>query len=58
MTLIYNELDDTWVWVEDKNHDIELSPTFDYEEDAKLWRTRMINILLRGKNDIQQDQGT
>jgi len=58
MKLIYNEIDDTYVWVEEKNHDIELSPIFDYEEDAKLWQVRMINILLRGKNDIQQDQRT
>lgn len=57
MKLIWNEFDDTWVWVEDNNHDIELSPAFDYEEDAKLWKIRMINIL-RGKNDIQQDQRT
>jgi hypothetical protein len=55
MILIYDEYNDYWVWVEEKNHDIELSPVFDEEEDAKLWQTRIINILLRGKNDIQQN---
>lgn len=54
MTLIYDEYAEVWVWVEENNHDIELSPQFDYEEAARLWRTRMINILCRSKNDIQQ----
>jgi len=55
MKLIYDDYEDAWIWVEEKNHDIELSPRFDEEEDAKAWKTRIINILLRGKNDIQQD---
>jgi hypothetical protein len=54
MTLIHDEFNEYWVWVEEKNHDIELSPQFDYEEDARLWRTRMIHILCKGKNDFQQ----
>ena len=49
MTLIHDEYSECWVWVEDKNHDIELSPQFDTEEDARLWRTRMVNLLCRGK---------
>ena len=48
MSLIYDEYADVWVWVESNNHDIALSPEFDTEEDARLWRTRMINIL-KGK---------
>lgn len=53
MKLIYDEYDDCWIWVESNNQDIELSPRFDEEESAKLWKTRMINILCRGKNDIR-----
>jgi len=49
MTLIHDEYQECWVWVEDKNHDVELSPQFDTEEDARLWKTRMINILCKGK---------
>lgn len=49
MTLIYDEYADVWVWVETNNHDIALSPEFDEEESARLWRTRMINILVKGK---------
>jgi len=45
MELIYDEFDDVWVWVEEKNHDIELSPVFDEREQALLWRTRITNIL-------------
>lgn len=48
MDLIYDEYGEFWVWVEKNNHDIELSPQFDTEEDAMLWRTRMINILIKG----------
>jgi len=51
MVLIYDEFNDWWVWVEAKNHNIELSPQFDEEEDAKLWHRRMINILLKEKHE-------
>lgn len=45
MKLIYDEYNDWWVWVEANNHDIELSPQFDTEEDAKFWKVRITNIL-------------
>jgi hypothetical protein len=45
MVLIYDDYNDYWVWVEENNHDLELSPVFDTEEDALFWRTRIINIL-------------
>lgn len=48
MILLYDEYADSWCWVEMNNHDDELSPHFDTEGDARLWRTRMIN-LLKGK---------
>lgn len=54
MKLIHDEYNDWWIWVEEKNHEIELSPPFDFEEDARLWKTRMINILVKKQNDIQQ----
>jgi hypothetical protein len=47
MTLIYDEYNDVWVWVEENNHDLELSPVFDDKESALFWRTRIINILKR-----------
>jgi hypothetical protein len=50
MKLIHDEFSETWVWVEDRNENIELSPQFDSEDDAKLWKTRMINILIKGKS--------
>lgn len=53
MILIHDEYDEVWVWVEINNHNIELSPQFDDESSAMLWRTRMINILIKSKNDIQ-----
>jgi hypothetical protein len=51
MTLIHDEWNEVWVWVETNDHDTELSPGFDSESDARLWRTRMINILIKGKNE-------
>jgi hypothetical protein len=41
MRLVHDEYNDCWVWVEDHNEDLELSPHFDYEEDAIRWRDRM-----------------
>jgi hypothetical protein len=43
--LINDEYNDCWVWVEDYDHDLELSPHFDYEEDAVQWRDRMKDML-------------
>ena len=54
MKLIHDEFAEVWLWVEDNDYDTPLSPEFDYEEDAMLWRTRMIKILCKNKNDIQQ----
>ena len=51
MTLIHDEWNEVWVWVETNDHDTELSPGFNSESDARLWRTRMINILIKGKNE-------
>lgn len=45
MTLIYDEFNDVWVWVEKNNHNIELSPQFDEEDHAKLWKIRVKNLL-------------
>lgn len=45
MKLIYDEFNDWWVWVESHNHDLELSPPFDEEQDAILWKIRIKNIL-------------
>ena len=45
MKLINDEYNDCWIWVEDHNHDLELSPHFDYEEDAIQWRDRLKSML-------------
>ena len=50
MRLINDEYNDCWVWVEDRNEDLELSPHFDYDEDAIQWRDRMIQQLSYVKN--------
>ena len=41
MRLICDDHNEIYVWVDDQNEDIELSPHFDYEEDALLWRIRI-----------------
>jgi hypothetical protein len=41
MTLIYDDYNDWWVWVDVDNHDNDLSPHFDYEEDAIQWYRRI-----------------
>lgn len=41
MTLLNDDLNQIYVWVDDNDENIELSPHFDYEEDAIQWRERM-----------------
>ena len=41
MKLICDDLNQIYVWVDDYNEDDELSPHFDYEEDAIAWCERM-----------------
>jgi hypothetical protein len=41
MKLLNDDYAQIYVWVDDHNEDLELSPHFDYEEDAIQWRDRM-----------------
>lgn len=41
MILILDDYNQVYVWVDDKDHDHELSPHFDYEEDANIWFNRI-----------------
>jgi hypothetical protein len=41
MKLIIDDYNQIYVWVDDEDHDNELSPHFDYEEDAIAWREKM-----------------
>jgi hypothetical protein len=41
MTLILDDYNQVYIWVDDDNHDLELSPHFDYEEDALAWKERL-----------------
>lgn len=47
MRLLCDDYMQTYVWVEDSDENIELSPHFDYEEDAIQWRDRMEELLKR-----------
>jgi hypothetical protein len=39
--LILDDYNQVYVWVDDLNENEELSPHFDYEEDAIQWQNRM-----------------
>jgi hypothetical protein len=41
MKLLCDDYKEIYVWVDDMNEDIELSPHFDYEEDAIQWYGRI-----------------
>lgn len=41
MKMLYDDLIQVYVWVDDYDENIELSPHFDYEEDAAQWFERM-----------------
>ena len=47
MKLLYDDLNQIYVWVDDHNEDDELSPHFDYEEDAIAWRDRMKKEIIK-----------
>jgi hypothetical protein len=41
MTLILDDYNQVYVWVDDDDHDLDLSPRFDYEDDAIQWKERI-----------------
>ena len=45
MKLIYDEFDSEWLWVDDYDENIELSPKFDEEPQALSWRGRITKEL-------------
>ena len=42
MKLLCDDRNRVFVWVDDTDEKIVLSPHFDYEEDALLWRERQV----------------
>lgn len=44
MRLIFDDYDGFYVWVDDKDENIELSPRYDEEHDALDWQKRMKRI--------------
>ena len=49
MKLICDDVAQIYVWVEDLDEDTELSPHFDYDEDAVQWKERMAKLLKEQK---------
>ena len=45
MKLICDDYNQVYVWVDDHDEDVQLSPRFDYEDDALAWKERMKEIL-------------
>lgn len=45
MRLILDDYNQVYVWVDDLDENEELSPHFDYEEDAIQWQNRMLKEL-------------
>lgn len=41
MKLILDDYNQVYVWVDDEDPDHELSPRFDYEDDAIAWKERV-----------------
>lgn len=48
MRLICDDHNQVYVWVDDEDEDKELSPHFDYEEDAEKWYRDLRNHFLLG----------
>lgn len=49
MKLFCDDLQQVYFWVEDFDENIELSPHFDYEEDAIQWYERMKSIVIQNE---------
>lgn len=47
MELICDDYNQVYVWVDSANHNVELSPHFDYEDDALEWEDRMRDVFER-----------
>lgn len=47
MKLLQDEYNQIYVWVDDDDENIELSPHFDYEEDAIAWKDRIKQEVLK-----------
>ena len=52
MTLIYDDFDDVYVWVEDNDHNIALCPEYDDEESARQWYSRVYAIMQTAKLSV------
>jgi hypothetical protein len=46
MTLIYDDFDDVYIWVDSQDHDTPLSPEFDDEAGARQWYNKVSQIML------------
>lgn len=49
MKLLCDDTQGIYVWVEEHDENIELSPHFDYEEDAEQWLERVSKLLKDSK---------
>ena len=47
MKLICDDYNQVYIWVDDYDENIELSPHFDYEEDAIAWKEKMKEELIK-----------
>jgi len=47
MKLLQDDYNQIYVWVDDNDENIELSPHFDYEEDALAWKERINQEVLK-----------
>lgn len=54
MTLIFDEYNDTFLWVDTRNYDEALSPEFDTEHDALVWQNKMKEYFIP-KNKTKKD---
>jgi hypothetical protein len=46
MTLIYDDFDEVYIWVDSQDHNVELSPEYDDEASARQWYGKVAAIML------------
>ena len=56
MKLICDDYNEVYVWVDDADENVELSPHFDYEADAIEWKHRIQKELINENSRTDNHQ--
>lgn len=53
MKLLADDINQVYVWIDESNENVELSPRFDYEDDALQWKEKITAIFQDNKGNTK-----